>query len=117
MTDDHKPGRRLDLLQGTLDMLILKALAWGPRHGYGIARWLQQTTDDALSVEEGSLYPALHRMVGRGWVTAEWGLSKNNRRAKYYTLTGRGRRQLRTETLNWSRFTAAIAKVLEAQPA
>lgn len=118
MTDDaRRPGRRLDLLQGTLDMLILKALAWGPRHGYGIARWIQETTDDALSVEEGSLYPALHRMVGRGWVTAEWGLSENNRRAKYYTLTGAGRRQLRAETLNWSRFTEAIAKVLEAQPA
>lgn len=108
---------RLDLLQGTLDMLVLKALTWGPRHGYGIARWLQETTDDALRVEEGSLYPALHRMAGRGWLTAEWGISEKKRRAKYYTLTPRGREQLQLETSNWLRFVDAIAKVLAAQPA
>lgn len=108
---------RLDLLQGTLDMLILKALTGGARHGYAIARWLEDTTDDALSVEEGSLYPALHRMVGRGWVTDEWGLSENNRRAKYYTLTAKGRAQLRAETAKWGRFVDAIALVLTAEPA
>ncbi len=108
---------RLDLLQGTLDMLVLQALTGGARHGYAIARWLETTTDDALSVEEGSLYPALHRMVGRGWVTADWGLSENNRRAKYYTLTAKGRAQLRVETAKWSRFVDAIALVLRTQPA
>lgn len=108
---------RLDLLQGTLDLLILKALTWRAMHGYGIARWLQETTDDALRVEEGSLYPALHRMAGRGWVTAEWGISEKKRRAKYYTLTARGREQLQVETSRWLRFTQAIAKVLAAQPA
>lgn len=108
---------RLELLQGTLDMLILKALTGGPRHGYAIARWFEDTTADALSVEEGSLYPALHRMVGRGWVTADWGLSENNRRAKYYTLTAKGRAQLRAETAKWGRFVDAIALVLRAEPA
>lgn len=108
---------RLDLLQGTLDMLILKALTWGSMHGYGIARWIQDTTDDALRVEEGSLYPALHRMAGRRWVTAEWGISEKNRRAKYYSLTARGREQLGVETSRWQRFAEAIAKVLAAQPA
>lgn len=108
---------RLDLLQGTLDMLVLKALAWGPRHGYGIALWLRRTTEDALSVEEGSLYPALHRMAKRGWVEAEWGISENNRRAKYYTLTERGRAQLQVETSRWALFTEAISRVLQAEPA
>jgi len=108
---------RLDLVQGTLDMLVLKALAWGPRHGYDIARWLQQTTDDALTVEEGSLYPALHRMSRRGWLKAEWGLSENNRRAKYYTLTAQGRQQLHSEAATWGEFIDAVAKVLHARPA
>ena len=108
---------RLDLVQGTLDMLVLKALAWGPRHGYDIARWLQQTTDDALTVEEGSLYPALHRMSRRGWLKAEWGLSENNRRAKYYTLTPQGRQQLHSEAANWGEFIDAVAKVMHARPA
>jgi PadR family transcriptional regulator PadR len=110
-----EPGR-LDLLQGTLDMLILKALAWEARHGYAIARWIQEMTDDALSVEEGSLYPALHRLVGRRWVRAEWGRSENTRRAKYYVITARGRKQLEAETLKWEQFTKAIARVLAAQP-
>jgi transcriptional regulator len=108
---------QLDLLQGTLDMLILKALTWGSMHGYGIARWVQQTTDDAFVVEEGSLYPALHRMTRRGWVVAEWGLSENNRRAKYYTLTTLGRKQLRNETADWGRFIEAVGKVLSARTA
>ena len=108
---------RLDLLQGTLDMLVLRALAAGPMHGYGIAAWLQRTTDDALAVEEGSLYPALHRMMRRGWLAAKWGVSENNRRARYYTLTADGRRQLRAETTTWEAFIVAVAKVLRASDA
>ena len=104
----------VDLLQGTLDVLVLKALSWGSLHGYGVARWLQQTTDDVLSIEEGSLYPALHRMERRGWITSEWGLSENNRRAKYYKLTSEGRRQLRAESSTWSVFSQAVSKVLTA---
>jgi PadR family transcriptional regulator PadR len=102
----------LELLQGTLDFLILKTLSWGPAHGYGIARWLQQVTDDALRIEEGSLYPALHRLEKRGYVEASWGLSENNRRAKFYRLTTLGRQQLRRETSSWSAFASAVAKVL-----
>jgi transcriptional regulator len=107
----------VDLLQGTLDVLILKTLSWRPMHGYGIARWLQQITGDALQVEEGSLYPALHRMERRGWIVAEWGLSGNNRRAKFYRLTAEGRRQLRAESTSWARFSTAVAKVLGATAA
>src|SRR5215208_1589216 len=81
------PKPNVDLLQGTLDVLVLKTLSWGAMHGYGIARWIQQVTDDVLQIEEGSLYPALHRMERKGWIEARWGLSENNRRAKYYTLT------------------------------
>ena len=107
---------QLDLMQGTLDMLILKALNWGSMHGYGIVRWLQQATDDALLVEEGSLYPALHRLARRGWVRAEWGVSENNRRAKYYTLTAEGRSQLTQELKRWESFTLAVSKVIQLQP-
>lgn len=109
----------VDLFQGTLDVLILKAVSWAPVHGYAIARWLQQTTDDVLRVEEGSLYPALHRLEARGWIVAEWGLSENNRRAKFYELTTLGRRQLRVEASTWVRFAAAVSRVLDAttQPA
>jgi transcriptional regulator len=118
MVAEHKqPPVRLDLLQGTLDMLILKALTWGPMHGYDVARWLERVTDDALRVEEGSLYPALHRMMKRGWLKAEWGVSENNRRARYYTLTSEGRRQLQRETSTWGLFIEAVGKVLQAQPA
>jgi PadR family transcriptional regulator, regulatory protein PadR len=105
---------KIDLMQGTLDMLVLKALTWGAMHGYGVARWLQQRTDDALLVEEGSLYPALHRLAKRGWIEAEWGVSENNRRAKYYTLTPAGRAQLRAEAQTWARLTTAIGKVMES---
>ena len=105
---------QVEMLQGTLDMLILKALAGGAKHGYGIARWLEATTEDVLRVEEGSLYPALHRMQRRGWVESEWGYSENNRRAKYYSLTTEGRRALRQERAVWGRFTEAVAKVLAA---
>jgi transcriptional regulator len=102
----------LELLQGTLDVLVLKTLSWGPRHGYAIARWIRDTTDDVLRIEEGALYPALHRMQRRGWIEAEWGLSENNRRAKYYQLTTRGRQQLRAEALTWSRYSTAVTRVL-----
>ncbi len=104
----------LELLQGTLDVLVLKTLSWGPRHGYAVARWIRETTDDALRVEEGALYPALHRLQKRGWVEAEWGLSENNRRAKYYRLTPRGRAQLGAEARTWARYSAAVTKVLAA---
>src|SRR5512146_2093068 len=106
------PSQSLDLLQGTLDLLVLKTLTWGTTHGYGIARWIQQVTGDVLRVEEGSLYPALHRLEKRGWIDSEWGLSENNRRAKYYKLTTRGRQQLRAEASSWSVFSDAVSKVL-----
>ena len=106
------PSQSLDLLQGTLDLLVLKTLTWGPAHGYDVARWIQQVTGDVLRVEEGSLYPALHRLEKRRWIDAEWGLSENNRRAKYYRLTPRGRAQLRSETSTWGVFVDAVSKVL-----
>ena len=108
-----------ELLQGTLDLMILKALTWGAAHGYAISRWVQQVTDDVLQIEEGSLYPALHRLEERGLIAAEWGLSENNRRAKFYRLTTRGRQQLRAETVSWSRYSDAVRKVIRAtvQPA
>jgi PadR family transcriptional regulator, regulatory protein PadR len=108
---------KVDLLQGTLDMLVLKALTGGAMHGYAITRWLEDTTDAALQIEEGSLYPALHRLAKRGWVQAEWGVSENNRRAKYYTLTAGGRRQLRVEANAWAVFSDVVARVLSAEPA
>ncbi len=104
----------LALLQGTLDVLVLKTLSWGPRHGYAVARWIRETTDDILRIEEGALYPALHRMERRGWIEAEWGLSENNRRAKFYQLTPAGRRQLRAESTSWARYSGAVTKVLAA---
>ena len=107
----------LELLQGTLDVLILKTLSWGPRHGYAVARWLLDTSDDVLRVEEGALYPALHRLEDRGWIESEWGLSENNRRAKYYQLTRAGRQQLRAKAGIWSRYAAAVTKVLAAEAA
>ena len=102
----------LDLLQGTLDLLILKALTWGPKHGYGVASWVRDTTDDTLNVEEGALYTALHRMEQRGWLEAEWGVSENNRRAKFYQLTTQGRKQLRLQTARWTEYAGAVFKVL-----
>jgi PadR family transcriptional regulator, regulatory protein PadR len=107
-------SRELELVRGTLDVLILKTLSWGTAHGYAIASWIEQTTGDALRIEEGSLYPALHRLERRGWVESEWGLSDNNRRAKFYHLTPEGRRQLQAETLSWSRFVKTVALVLES---
>jgi transcriptional regulator len=101
-----------ELLHGTLDALVLKTLSWGPRHGYAIARWIEDTTDEALRIEEGSLYPALYRMERRGWIEAEWGLSENNRKVKFYQLTTAGRERLKVEMAQWSRFTTAVSKVL-----
>jgi transcriptional regulator len=102
----------VELLQGTLDLLVLKTLSWGSTHGYGIARWIQQVTGDVLRIEEGSLYPALHRLEKRGWISSDWGLSENNRRAKYYELTARGKQELRAATSSWSVFSGAVSKVL-----
>ena len=102
-----------DLLQGTLALLVLKTLARGPLHGYGITLHIQMVSKDTLRVEEGSLYPALHRMEQDGWVSAEWGISENNRRARYYQLTVKGRKQLAEEEKNWARLTQAVAHVLQ----
>ncbi len=102
-----------DLLQGTLALLVLKTLARGPLHGYGITLHIQMISKDILRVEEGSLYPALHRMEQDGWVSAEWGVSENNRRARYYRLTAKGRKQLVEEETNWERLTQAVANVLQ----
>jgi PadR family transcriptional regulator PadR len=102
-----------DLLQGTLALLVLKTLARGPLHGYGITLRIQMVSKDILRVEEGSLYPALHRMEQEGWVSAEWGVSENNRRARYYRLTAKGRKQLAEEEENWERLTQAVAQVLQ----
>jgi PadR family transcriptional regulator, regulatory protein PadR len=101
-----------DVLQGTLDLLILKTLARGPQHGYGIACHIQEVSDEVLRVEEGSLYPALHRIEQAGWISSDWGTSENNRRAKYYRLTAVGRKQLAKEEENWNQLTRAVAKVL-----
>ena len=102
------------LLQGTLDVLVLKALAWGPRHGYGVAAWIRETTDDALRVEEGALYTALPRMEKRRWLESEWGLSENNRRAKFYRLTDAGRKQLGQSARDWTAYAEAVSRVLTA---
>jgi PadR family transcriptional regulator, regulatory protein PadR len=104
----------LNLLQGTLDVLILKTLSWQPLHGYGISRWIRRRTDGVLGVEDAALYQALHRLERKGWIASEWGLSENNRRAKYYHLTPAGRRQLRAEDGAWREYAAAVFKVLEA---
>ena len=102
-----------DLLQGTLDMLILKTLALGSMHGWGISQRIEQTSLGVLSVNQGSLYPALYRLEEQGWITSEWGSSENNRQAKYYKLTRAGRKQLDEETANWQRLSAAIKQVLQ----
>lgn len=101
-----------DRLHGTLDALVLKTLSSSPRHGYAIARWLEEATGDAIQVEEGSLYPALYRMEKRGWIEAEWGMSEIGRKAKIYRLTNAGRKQLRLETAEWSHFASAVSRVL-----
>ena len=106
----------VEVLRGTLDLLILKAVSWGSIHGYGVARWIEQATDDVLRIEEGSLYPALHRLQSRGWIDARWGISDNNRRARFYTITAKGRAQLRVEAATFTRFAYAIFAALEAPP-
>jgi PadR family transcriptional regulator, regulatory protein PadR len=103
-----------ELLHGTLDTLVLKTLSWGPRHGYAVARWIQDSTDDALQIGEGSLYPALYRLEKRGLIEAEWGLSETGRKVKFYSLTKDGRARLDLELAQWSEFSAAVAKVLFA---
>ena len=105
-----KPG---DLLQGTLDLLVLRALTRGTQHGYAVAEWIHQTSEDVLRVEEGALYPALHRLELRGFLSSEWGQSENNRRAKYYSLTPAGRKHLAAETEQWQRMSWAIARILQ----
>ena len=105
---------KLDLLQGTLDLLILKTLALKPMHGFGISNRIQQISRDVLQVQQGSLYPALHRLEQRGWIRSEWGASENNRKAKYYRLTRAGQKQLAEEKVNWERLVSAIARILQA---
>ncbi|MFI5006632.1 MAG: PadR family transcriptional regulator [Solirubrobacterales bacterium] len=103
----------VDLLQGTLDLLVLRTLLSGPQHGWGISQRIQQTSEDVFRVNQGSLYPALHRLEHEGWIDAEWGASENNRKAKFYRLTRSGRKRLEEETASWARLAAAVARVLE----
>jgi PadR family transcriptional regulator, regulatory protein PadR len=104
----------IDLLRSSLDLLILKALSWGPLHGYAVAEWIEQSTSDALSLEEGTLYPALHRLERKGWVQSEWGISESNRKAKFYKVTAAGRARFRTQAPAWHRYADAIAAALRA---
>ncbi len=113
----HTEQQRLDLLQGTLDMLILRTLQWGPQHGHGIGQAIRAQSDDLLKVETGSLYPALHRLVKRGWLKPEWGVSEANQRAKYYQLTATGKAQLLRERDRWSQLVHAIGRVMNPAPA
>jgi len=113
----QEQDERLELLQGTLDLLILRTLIFGPQHGQGIARAIQQTSDEELLVEHGALYPALQRLEERGWISAKWGISSNNRKARFYSLTAAGRRQLARETTKWKRLSGAIARILGTEPA
>ena len=108
----ERSEERIELVYGTLDMLILRTLRWGPTHGHGIAKSIERSSEDALRVEHGSLYPALQRLQQEGWITADWGVSKNNQRAKYYRLTPTGRRKLVAETSRWERFVRAVTGVL-----
>jgi PadR family transcriptional regulator PadR len=106
-------GQTPDIIRGTLDLLVLKALSCGPAHGYAVARWIEQATGDCLAVGEGTLYPALHRLEERGWISANWGTSENNRQAKFYGLTKRGRARLEVESENWRRYAAAVFAALD----
>jgi PadR family transcriptional regulator, regulatory protein PadR len=103
----------LTLLQGTVDLLVLRALQTGPSHGYAVSRWVRERTDGVLTIEDAALYQALHRLEAKQWIDAEWGLSDNNRRAKYYSLISLGREQLRAETTTWKRYAAAMVKILD----
>jgi PadR family transcriptional regulator, regulatory protein PadR len=111
------PPAELDLLRGTLDLLILKALSWGPMHGLGVLRWIEQASRDRLQITEGALYPALHRMEQRGWLGAEWGVTDRNREAKFYRLSPAGRRALTAQLTKWSDYTEAVGLVLAAPAA
>jgi PadR family transcriptional regulator, regulatory protein PadR len=106
----------IEFLKGTLDLMILKTLSWAPAHGYGIARWIEQCTDDVLQVEEGSLYPALYKLEENGLIVADWGVTENNRRAKFYRLTAAGKKQLRLSHDYWAKFAKAVTRVLEISP-
>ena len=108
------PKHSMDLLQGTLDLMVLKALSDEPRHGYSIMRWIREVSGAEFQIEEGALYPALHRIEGRGWIEAEWGKSENNRQAKFYRLTSKGRVQREVQERSWARYVGAVARVLEA---
>jgi PadR family transcriptional regulator PadR len=107
----------LDLVRGTFDLILLRTLSWGPMHGLGILRWIESTTNQSLQIEEGSLYPALHRLEQKGWLDAEWGFTENNRKAKYYRLTPLGKRQLTHELTRWSRYTMAVGLIIAADGA
>ena len=109
-------AEELALLQGTLDLLVLKTLSWGPRHGYAVARWIKESSREALDVEDRALYVALHRLEAGGFIESEWGLSENNRKAKYYRLTAAGRRRMQREVQRWSRYVDAVFGVLQADP-
>jgi transcriptional regulator len=109
------PAKELDLIKGTLDVLVLKALSWRPEHGYAVSRWIHAQTDGVLGIDDAALYQALHRLERRGLVESEWGLSENNRRAKYYRLTTQGRKHLQGESAMWRRYARAVAQVLEAE--
>jgi PadR family transcriptional regulator, regulatory protein PadR len=112
MTPKANTASRLEIMQGTLDLIILRTLRWGPKHGHGIAKFIQQTSGDTFKIEHGSLYPALQRLLQEGWVTAEWGTSTNNRKAKFYRLTPGGRKQLSAQESKWDRFSEAVARIL-----
>lgn len=109
------PQSDLDVIRGTLDLLILKTLSWGPMHGLAVLRWIEQTSRDQLTLEEGALYPALHRLEQKKWLDAEWGVTEQNRRAKYYRLTALGRKQLAAEVSRWTRYTAVVGYILNAE--
>ncbi len=111
------PATDLDLVRGTLDLMVLKALSWGPMHGLAVLRWIERVAKDRLKIEEGALYPALHRMEQRGWLAAEWGYSDANRKAKFYRLTSLGRKQLTSELSRWSRYTEVLELVIAAEGA
>ena len=102
----------LEILRGTLDVILLRALTVGPSHGYAVSRWIRERTDDQLNIEEGALYPALHRLERKGWVESTWGFSENNRKAKYYKLTAAGRRRLNVETATWQQYSQMVSRIL-----
>jgi transcriptional regulator len=117
MASDGSAGSDLDLLRGTLDLFVLKTLSWGPMHGLAILQWIEGTTKQRLQIEEGALYPALHRMEDKNWLEAEWGHTDRGRRAKFYRLTPTGRRQLTLELSKWTRYSEAVALLLAAKGA